>query len=497
MGFDKEEGIKSGIKRSFKWSTITEILARLISPVLNAVLAHILIPEEFAPLTAVNMVLTFSEIFVESGFRKYLIQHKFADEEDYNNHFSTAFWTNLLFSVFVMSCIMGFSKPIASFLKNDKLWKCLMVSSVIVPLYATSGLYNSKLQKQLQFKKLFYVRIVTSLIPLFVTIPLALAGMGYWSLIIGNVAMAFAQTVVLFFVGKNKLLFHFSKTELASMFRAAIWTILDGLVIWATSWVELFLIGRYMSDYYLGLYNNSISIVNNLSGIITASAVPVLYVGLSKLKDDDEQFSDLFNKTQRIIMLFFIPMGLGCFLYSNIIVSLLLGSKWMEASRIIGVVAITSFLRTVYIGICSDAYRAKGHFYIPFVFQMVDLLILIPVCYLASQRGFWMLVYVRALIRLDLIVPEAIVLKAVLKINLKDQLKKSIPIYICALSMFVICYSFNFFFKDSLIMTLGIPLGIVSYFSLLFCFPSARKSFLESSIGKKLMRKQSEEKESQ
>ena len=479
--------LNNRIANSFKWSTITEVITKLVTPILNIILAHILLPEEFAPLTMVNMVITFSEIFVEYGFRKYLIQHSFKDENDYEIHFLSALWANLFVAFFIWAIISIFSPQLCAFLGNKSLWLCLILSGSIIPLYSICGLLNSRLQKELKFKKLFFARISTVVIPLFVTIPLALFGLSYWSLIIGNILSVFAQALVLVIVSKIRIRFVLSPSCIKKMFNAATWTLLDGLFIWATSWAELFIIGKYMSDYYLGLYNNSISIVNSLSGIITASVTPVLFVGLSKLKDDDYGFTNLFHKVQRAVMLFFIPMGLGCFVYSEFIVTTLLGNEWIEASAIIGVTAISSFIRTIYIGLCSDAFRAKGHFRIPFILQFCDLCVIIPCCYLASKHGFWQLVYIRALIRIDLIIPDFILMKKVLNVGFKEQFFHSIPIYLSAFAMFLVCLFLHNAHPGRLASIFGIVVGVVVYFGLISLFPTSRKDLFENPLSQKVI----------
>ena len=65
-----------------KWSTITEIIAKLISPILNMILARLLSPEAFGLVATVTMVVTFAEVFTDAGFQKYIVQHEFIDAED-------------------------------------------------------------------------------------------------------------------------------------------------------------------------------------------------------------------------------------------------------------------------------------------------------------------------------------------------------------------------------------------------------------------------------
>ena len=65
-----------------KWSGITEIAAKLVSPITTMVLARLLAPDAFGVLVTAQMVISFAEIFTDAGFQKYLIQHEFKDEDD-------------------------------------------------------------------------------------------------------------------------------------------------------------------------------------------------------------------------------------------------------------------------------------------------------------------------------------------------------------------------------------------------------------------------------
>ena len=70
---------KSG--RALAWSSITEIIAKLIVPIVNIILARLLAPEAFGAVATITMVITFAEVFTDAGFQKYIVQHEFEDEE--------------------------------------------------------------------------------------------------------------------------------------------------------------------------------------------------------------------------------------------------------------------------------------------------------------------------------------------------------------------------------------------------------------------------------
>ena len=54
------------IGQAAKWSSITEIIAKLISPITNMILARLLVPEAFGIVATITMVISFAEIFTDA-----------------------------------------------------------------------------------------------------------------------------------------------------------------------------------------------------------------------------------------------------------------------------------------------------------------------------------------------------------------------------------------------------------------------------------------------
>ena len=100
--------INKQIGESTKWSSVTEILTKLISPIVNMILARLLAPEAFGVVATISIVISFAEIFTDAGFQKYLIQHEFKDEEELDQSTNVAFWTNLFISIFICIIIFRF-----------------------------------------------------------------------------------------------------------------------------------------------------------------------------------------------------------------------------------------------------------------------------------------------------------------------------------------------------------------------------------------------------
>ena len=98
--------INKKVGKATMWSSITEVMAKLVTPFVNILLARLLLPEAFGIVTTITLVISFAEIFTDAGFQKYIIQHEFKDEDELNRSTNVAFWTNL--SVSFLACLIIF-----------------------------------------------------------------------------------------------------------------------------------------------------------------------------------------------------------------------------------------------------------------------------------------------------------------------------------------------------------------------------------------------------
>ena len=53
------------VAKATKWSIVTEIIAKLISPLANMILARILVPEAFGSVATITMIISFAEVFTD------------------------------------------------------------------------------------------------------------------------------------------------------------------------------------------------------------------------------------------------------------------------------------------------------------------------------------------------------------------------------------------------------------------------------------------------
>lgn len=411
------------VVKATKWSSITEIVAKLITPITSIILARLLTPEAFGVVTTLTMVITFAEIFTDAGFQKYLIQHEFVDDTDREQSTNVAFWSNLIMSLAIWAIIAVFADPLAAMVGNPGLGHVLIIACVSIPLAAFSSIQMALYKRDLDFKTLFKVRIAGICIPLLVTVPLAFYLRSYWALVIGTIVSNAANAILLTVYSKWKPRFYYSFLKLKEMFSFSAWSVVEAVSIWLTGYVDIFIIGVYLNEYYLGLYKTSMTVVGQIMGLITAATTPILFSSLSRLQTDEQAFQTLFFKFQKLVGLLVIPLGVGIFCYSDLITKILLGNQWLEASSFIGLWGLTSAVTIVLSHYSSEVYRAKGRPKLSVLAQVLHLIVLWPAVLIAVKDGFEVLTITRALVRLEMIVVNLAIMYFVVKISPLAMLK--------------------------------------------------------------------------
>lgn len=478
------------IGKATKWSAITEVMAKLIVPVVNMILARLLAPEAFGIVTTITMVTSFAEVFADAGFQKYLIQHSFPSEEELDRSTNVAFWTNLSLSALICGVIFLFRHQLAVMVGNAGLGNAISIASLSILLVAFSSIQMARYKRDFDFKTLFFVRIGTALIPVVVTIPLAIILRNFWALLIGTLAGNVFNAVILTVKSKWKPKFFYHFGLLKEMLSFSLWSLLESIAVWLTAYIDVFLVGCYMNEYYMGLYKTSMNTVNSYMAIITASVVPVVFSALSRCQDDEEQFHSVYYSFQRKSSLLIFPMGVGLFLFRDVATYLLLGSQWMEAGGFIGVWGLMSAITIVYTQFNSEVYRSRGEPNVALFTQVIHLAFLIPVLLIAIRYDFKVLYLSRSLIRFQAIALSLLIIRFRYKFSLRKIAKNTFPSALSAVMMGAVGYGLRMVGNGLVWQFVSIGICAAVYFAVLFIlFPKSRKEVLNLPLVKKILNK--------
>lgn len=465
------------ILNATKWSVIAEISAKIVAPFTNIILARLLTPDAFGVVATATMIFSFADMFTDSGFQKYLVQHNFVDAKDKIQSTNVAFWTNLFLSFLFWVIIIIFNSQLAIAVGNPGLGIVFIVSCASLPLTSFSSIQMALYKRDFDFKTLFYVRLVSVAIPLFVTVPLAFFTKSFWSIIIGTICGNLSNAIILTWKSSWKPSFFYSFAILHKMLSFSMWSLIEAFAIWLGGYIDVFFVGLFLSSHYLGLYKTSINTVNQIMGLVTASTTSVLFSALSRSQNNKKEFERIFFAFQKNVGLFILPMGVGIYLYRDFVTLILLGKQWSQASDFIGLWALVNAIKIVLSNYCSEAYRAMGKPKISVFVQVSQLFVLVPLLFYGAQNGFTTLYIMRCLVSLELVVVNLFTVRIALQISSWKMIKNITPEIIASAGMIpvaLICQNISNSFVWELF---SIFICIIIYFAIIFLLPWSHSWF--------------------
>lgn len=472
-------GITEKVSSASKWSLATQLLSKLMGPITNMFLARLLAPEAFGMVATITMITSFSDIFTDAGFQKYLVQQEFKDESDLDDHTNVAFWTNFSLSLLIWAVIFFFRHPLARAVGNAGLGNSLAVAALAVPLTSFSSIQMARYRRALDFRTLFFAKMLGILVPLLVTVPLAFLLRSYWALIIGNLCMEAANAILLTVRSTWKPSFFYSFEQLKNMFAFSIWTLTEQLLGWANLNIGIFIVGKFLSDYYLGLYKTSMASGNQIMLLLVYALSPVLLSALSRLKENRTEYDELFYKFEEIISVIILPLGVGVYVYRKLFTLILLGSQWGEAADFIGLWSMLSAMMIVFGYFSMEIFVSLGKPRYCVLGQLLELLVLVPVLLITAKKGFHTLYVARSLIKLWCICIELTLLKKFAQISPLRILKGSWRYLVVSLLMGVLGYALLRLSENVIWQVGSVFICIVFYFGVLYFIPRTRETLLE------------------
>lgn len=468
------ENLNKQVVKATKWSTLSEVVAKLIVPITSMVLARLLTPEIFGVVTTLVMVTSFAGLFTDAGFYKYIVQHEFKDDSDCYESATVAFWSNFTVSMLIWGCIVLFSEPLAALVGNPGLGHVLIISSISIPISSFASIQSALFSRHLDFKTLFKVRFVSVVIPLVTTIPLAIWLRSYWAIVLGGLINSIVGTILLTILSDWRPSFFYSFSKLKEMLSFSIWSQVESISIWLTRYVDVFFIGTILSQYYLGLYKTSIVTVAQITGFVTAATTPVLFVSLSRLQNDETEFRRLFFRFQKLVGLLVVPIGAGIFCFSDLVTIVLLGDQWMETADFIGIWGLTSSVTIVLAHYSSEVYRAKGRPKLSVLAQWLHIIVLWPVIIIAAKYGYHTLYIARTIVRLEIILVHFIIIYYLVHLSPWQMIKNISPALFTSLVMIFFAFCLKQLDDSYAFQILSIFLCGIFYCVVIYQYPEER-----------------------
>lgn len=468
---------KGKVLKATKWSVICEVIAKVIAPVTTIVLARLLSQEVFGIVASLTAITSMADMLADAGFNAYIVQHQFKTDHERKGTLNICFWTNILIaSLFFVIIILnrdGFSKLVGA----EGYGNVLAVMAFVIPMVSISSIEMAIMKKDLNFKSLGLIKITAKLIPFIVTIPLALFGYGYWSLVIGTLAGEFVGMILSLIFGKFIPSIQYPIEYLKSIFSFSIWAYLESILEWLIANVAILVLATVYGVAALGVFKVAVNLVTQITSSVYALYSNVYKSAIAKEQNDTANFRKMFLTFQKYSSLFSLPLGILVFAYRDLVTTLLLGSEWLEASTLIGFYCLTCTCSIAFGNFYSDAIRAKGYPLKLVIIDAVYLSMIIALIYGANVMPFAVFCIVFSLIKIVQPALQVIIGRKVCEVSFWDVIKNSYPQLLGSIVVAAIAVVFGFTKLEPLKGILSVVLMLVLYLLIVYILSPDRLEY--------------------
>lgn len=336
--------------------TLAAQAARILLQLLSVVvLARILSPHDYGLLAIVLVVVGLGEIFRDFGLTSASIQAPELSTGQRDN----LFWINAAIGVLLTAIMYSLSWAIGAVTGEPDL---VGISQWLALTFLLNGLatqHRANLMRDLKLRPLAVIDVASSAIALAVAIIAAVAGMGYWALVIQQLVTGVILLLGVVAAGRWWPR-RYSRSHPVKQLVNFGWTLVaTNLIGYASRQIDTVLISFRFGTAPLGLYNRAFQLImtplTQVRSPLQSVALPVL----SRVQQDQPRFEAYVTAAQLALgFLFGIPVAIVAGL-AEPAVDIMLGSRWAEAAPLLRMFAIAGILTTVsFVGYW--VYLARG-----------------------------------------------------------------------------------------------------------------------------------------
>lgn len=446
----KYKGILSGVK----WTIFSSIFLAVLQIVQLVVIARVISKEDFGVVSIVIVFIGFLQIFMDAGISNAVIHAKKISKIEV----SSLFWLNIFIATFLMLVIYFVSGVIASFYNNDSIKSILYYLAFVLLAGGIGVLYKTFFQKDLYFSLMGKIDIISSLLSFVVTYFLAIYSYGVYALIAGVLVGAIFSGITYFCLGVRQYgypRFLFSFNSIKSFLSFGFYQLGERNFIYIVSQMDTLIIGKILGMNDVGLYgiakNITLKIINLVNPVISRVNLPLMVKA-----NNDIELRDQYLFSVKLVSFILAPILILILNFSYPIITILFGSKWLDAVPILQLLCIYMYIRSVGSSI-GAVLLAKNKPKVGFYWNMIILFLMPIVILLGAKYKLIGVCYSLILFIILLKVLEYFfIIKRNLDIGFLDFLDKNFrALYIALFSLIsVYFYTFDLVFLDFLVRSI-------------------------------------------
>ena len=306
-------------------------------------IARLLLPSDFGLVAMITPVIAFVQLFADLGLTQATIKMKSISQ----GQLSFLFWLNVAAGLLLSGVCVACAPLVARFYGDPRAAGVMVASGAMFALGGFFSQHLALLNRQMRFRSLAAVNVISFVVGSACGIGAALGGAGYWALVINQVGTSVAMLVLAWSfsrwlpgrpgpLAQFKPLLQFGGN-------------LTGFNI-----VNFFsrnsanvLLGRFAGEQPLGLYDRATKLMLVPFMQVCAPFGSVAFPLLSRTQDQPELYRQAYRRMMETILLLLYPGLVFMIVNSHALAVLALGARWVGVAPVFAILGVDMFVAPI------------------------------------------------------------------------------------------------------------------------------------------------------
>lgn len=373
-----------------KWMGISTISTTVLMYARLVVLAHLLSPKDFGLMGMVLVIVSLGQAFADMGISNSIIWKQDATSEQ----LSTLYWLNIMAGVAVFVIAIVISPLMSVFFHEPRLVNLTLWAAFTFPITAIGQQFQILLQKDLRFRNLALVEIVSVSVNAAVSMTAAFLHQGVFSLIWGQLAASACAALLFVLSGwrewRPQLIF--KPRNLHGFISFGLYQMGARIVNTFAFSVDYIMVGHFLGPTPLGVYMLAwqlmIAPMSKFNPILTRVAFPVF----ARKQTDDGALQRGYVELSKMVSLLTFPLIVLAGATAPVLVPAIFGPKWNAAIPLIEIFVLLGLFRSL-ADLLWPLALAKGRADIGFILGVVIAALSTIAFWFAAQSGIYVMAW--------------------------------------------------------------------------------------------------------
>ena len=319
---------------AIRWRGAGLVGSKTLGMLRSVVLAWLLLPDDFGLFAIAILPLDMLLGATDVGMLLALVQKRDLDARDLD----VAWTVGVLRALLVCLVLVAFAPFVAALLGDARATNIIRLIALRPLIAALASIRLAQLERDLQFRSLAAVDLVSAAVQTILTLSLA-ASLGVWAMVAGLLGGAIAGVLTSYWQAPYRPRIIFDRGRASTLLRFGRWVLIASVVAMFGEGLLVAAITRLAGTAELGRYALAASIALTPAAMVGSLISGVAFATHARVVADDLQVARVFRSSIVAMMVLVVPAYAMLFVLAPTFVARTLDARWAGLSPVIRILA--------------------------------------------------------------------------------------------------------------------------------------------------------------